>query len=184
MKIGIISDTHGDLASWQKAMGSLFTGAGLILHAGDVLYHGPRNPLVPGYNPAELANTINQMNIPLIIARGNCDAAVDQLVLDWPIQAPYALIREQGMTILVNHGDQLSKEEMISQARRYQADLFISGHTHERLLEKADGVVLLNPGSCALPKGDGIPSIAVLQDRRISLFNLETEEELAALTID
>jgi len=34
MRIGIISDTHGSLASWQKVMSTLFQDVDLIIHAG------------------------------------------------------------------------------------------------------------------------------------------------------
>lgn len=181
MKIGIISDTHGDLITWNEVMTEYFQDVDYIIHAGDVLYHGPRNPLVPGYNPAELAEAINGSGIPVIIARGNCDANVDQLVLNYPLQAPYALIRENSLTILVNHGDGLAREDMIKQAHAYRVDLFITGHTHEPLLELQDGVILLNPGSCALPKGDGTPTVALLQDKSISLININTGAQLASI---
>ena len=77
MKIGIISDTHGHEDAWQKAFDKHFKDADLILHAGDVLYHGPRNPMKADYNPAGLAEKINHSPIPVVIARGNCDASVD-----------------------------------------------------------------------------------------------------------
>jgi len=42
MKIGIISDTHGCLETWEKVFTAYFQDSDLIIHAGDVLYHGPR----------------------------------------------------------------------------------------------------------------------------------------------
>ena len=54
MKIGIISDTHGHEMAWAHACERFFKGADLIVHAGDVLYHGPRNPMKADYNPAGL----------------------------------------------------------------------------------------------------------------------------------
>lgn len=152
MRIGVISDTHGDLNAWRQALAGPFKEVDLILHAGDVLYHGPKNPMVPGYGPAALAEAINSSPAPVIIARGNCDSAVDQLVLDYPIQAPYAFVQIGGVRILVNHGDELSQAQMIDQARHYRAQIFVFGHLHTPVLEKRDGVVLLNPGSAALPK--------------------------------
>ena len=52
MKVGIISDTHGSAGCWDMAYKNFFAGTDLILHAGDVLYHGPRNRLQDDYNPA------------------------------------------------------------------------------------------------------------------------------------
>ena len=59
MKIGIISDTHGHEGAWQTAFDKQFHDADMILHAGDVLYHGPRNPMKVDYNPAGLVEKIN-----------------------------------------------------------------------------------------------------------------------------
>ena len=60
MKIGVISDTHGCRDHWAKAYDKFFKDADLIIHSGDVLYHGPRNPMLEDYNPAELAEKINR----------------------------------------------------------------------------------------------------------------------------
>ena len=78
MKIGIISDTHGHEMAWAHACERFFKGADLILHAGDVLYHGPRNPMKADYNPAGLVARINSCDIPVVIAKGNCDSSVDR----------------------------------------------------------------------------------------------------------
>ena len=44
MKIGVLSDTHGSLFYFEKALECL-SDCDVLLHAGDVLYHGPRNDL-------------------------------------------------------------------------------------------------------------------------------------------
>ena len=93
MKFGIISDTHGHELAWADAVSKFFGGAEMILHAGDVLYHGPRNPRKTDYNPAGLVERINTSNVPVVIARGNCDSSVDESCLDVPICAPYAFVK-------------------------------------------------------------------------------------------
>ena len=177
MKLGVISDTHGDLAGWRQALEGPFRGADLILHAGDVLYHGPKNPLVQGYDPPRLAEAINACPIPVIIARGNCDSPVDQLVLEPPIQAPYALVQFEGLRVLANHGDELSREEMAEQAHRYRAAVLVFGHTHIPELEKAGQVILLNPGSPSIPKpspgGKAQPTVAVIEAGMVRILGLK-----------
>lgn len=167
MKIGVISDTHGDAAGWQRAMETVFHDVDLIIHAGDILYHGPRNPLVEGYNPPELARLMNSCPVPVLFAKGNCDAEVDQLMLDYPVQAPYAFLQVGSLRIMAHHGDGLDREGMLRLSRRYRTCLFtsvfISGHTHVPALEDEGGVILLNPGSPSLPKGKGRPTVAVLE---------------------
>ena len=162
MKIGVISDTHGDATGWQRVMETQFHDVDLIIHAGDILYHGPRNPLVEGYNPPELASLINSCPVPVLFARGNCDADVDQLMLNYPVQTPYVFLQVGNLRIMAHHGDGFDWEEMLRLSRLYGAKLFISGHTHIPVLEHAGEVILLNPGSPSLPKGEGRPTVAVL----------------------
>ena len=52
MKIGIISDTHGCLETWQKVFNQYFTDADVIIHAGDVLYHGRVILFLPNITPS------------------------------------------------------------------------------------------------------------------------------------
>ena len=96
MKIGIISDTHGHEGAWTRACEKFFTGADLILHAGDVAYHGPRNPMKADYNPMGLIERINASEIPVVIAKGNCDSDVDASCLTLPILSPYAYVFWEG----------------------------------------------------------------------------------------
>ncbi|MHB1420495.1 MAG: phosphodiesterase [Bacillota bacterium] len=173
MKIGIISDTHGDAKAWTLALKNHFKYANLILHAGDVLYHGPRNPLVAAYNPAALADELNQSPVPVMIARGNCDAEVDQSVLDVPVESPYLLIHDGQRRILLHHGHRWSEEETHRLAVKYAVQVVVSGHTHLPRLEKAGGVVWLNPGSCSLPKPGNPPSVAILDGEQARIIELE-----------
>jgi putative phosphoesterase len=179
MRIGIISDTHGSVDAWSQAL-DLFRGVDLIVHAGDVLYHGPRNPLPESYEPRRLAALVNSAPVPVIIARGNCDAEVDQMLVDWPIQAPYAFVQAGSLRLLANHGHTLTPEQMVAQAQRHRAGLFVFGHTHLYGLTRSDGVVMLNPGSPSLPKdGRKTATVAVAGEGRGRLIALRTGQVLA-----
>jgi uncharacterized protein len=179
VKLGIISDTHGEVTAWQQALAGPFQAVELILHAGDILYHGPRNPMGAGYGPATLADAINASPAPVIFSRGNCDSPVDQLVLDYPIQAPYALVQIEGLRIWLQHGDELTPGQMAAQARRYGAAVCIFGHSHSPLLTLKEDILLFNPGSPSLPK-NGAPAT-------VGLLDLERREaclmDLASNTI-
>ena len=180
MKIGIISDTHGHEMAWQKAWEKQFQNADIILHAGDILYHGPRNPMKEDYNPAGLVQRINTCPVPVIIARGNCDSSVDASCLELPVEAPYAYVVAEGLRIIITHGDTvMSDAEKDAMARHLRADLFISGHIHTTVLEKRGQTVFLNPGSAALSKReDGRNTFAVLQDGEIRIYDIDTDEVL------
>jgi putative phosphoesterase len=185
MKIGIISDTHGHEGAWQTAFDKAFHDADMILHAGDVLYHGPRNPMKADYNPAGLVGKINNCPVPVIIAKGNCDSSVDASCLELPVQAPYAYVVYEGLRIIVTHGDSvMTDEEKDKMAAHLKADLFISGHIHTTVLEKRGQTVFLNPGSAALSKReDGRNTYAVLEDRTIRIFDIDTDEVLMQYTM-
>lgn len=180
MKIGIISDTHGHEMAWQKAWEKQFQNADMILHAGDILYHGPRNPMKEDYNPAGLVQRINTCPVPVIIARGNCDSSVDASCLELPVEAPYAYVVAEGLRIIITHGDTvMSDAEKDAMARYLRVDLFISGHIHTTVLEKRGQTVFLNPGSAALSKReDGRNTFAVLQDGEIRIYDIDTDEVL------
>jgi putative phosphoesterase len=173
MRIGVVSDTHGSVLAWRRALDNCFPQPDLILHAGDILYHGPRNPMPEGYDPAALAQAMNEAPAPVVVVRGNCDSDVDQLVLDWPIQAPYALVQQENLRIMVNHGEEITPESASELVRRYGLDIFISGHTHHPVAEATESGVLLNPGSPSLPKweweGEAVPTAAVIEDGTVRI---------------
>ncbi|MEN6413679.1 MAG: phosphodiesterase [Veillonellales bacterium] len=181
MKIGIISDTHGCSLTWKKIFDRYLADADLIIHAGDVLYHGPRNAIPAEYDPKGLAESLNACPVPIIIAAGNCDAEVDSMVLHIPIQSPYAYVFADGLRILVNHGHKLNDQEKLDSATGYKVNLFISGHTHIAALNTQNDITLLNPGSPCMSKSkDGHGTIAVLADLQLTIFDIETGESLVS----
>ncbi|MBO6305591.1 MAG: phosphodiesterase [Selenomonadaceae bacterium] len=185
MKIGIISDTHGHAGRFKQAVDKFFSGADLIIHAGDVLYHGPRNKMLGDYNPAALADIINESEIPFVIAKGNCDSEVDQMVINTPIEAPFAHVNINGLRIVATHGhlveDDEAKDDM---AKHLKADIFISGHIHTTVLEKRGNTVFVNPGSPSLSKrADGRSTVAVMTDDAIKIYDIDTDEVLDELRL-
>ncbi len=69
--------------------------------AGGSLYHGPRNDLPEGYAPKEVIPLLNGLKPALLCVRGNCDAEVDQMVLDFPILADYAVLPVGGGSFML-----------------------------------------------------------------------------------
>ena len=162
MKIGIISDTHGCEKRWQLAYEKHFHDADLIIHAGDVLYHGPRNPMKEDYNPAGLAEKINASVPPVLICRGNCAG---------------------GKRIVATHGHLIESDAAKDEAAQtMRADVFITGHIHTNVLEKRGSTIFLNPGSPSLSKReDGRATIALMTDEKITILDLDTDEVLMEL---
>jgi putative phosphoesterase len=185
VKIGIISDTHGNVAALRRAI-EFFDNADMILHAGDVLYHPPRLGFTEGYDIPAFAELLNSLSVPVVIAQGNCDPLVCEELLKMPVQSPYAQVYCEGMRLVVNHGHLLTRDQMIEAGRRYKATFFISGHTHLPVLEDVGGLVLMNPGSPAIPKfeinGCPAPSVGIITDSCARIINIENGSDI--LTLD
>lgn len=151
MKIGIIADTHGNLAGWEAAWDLILHDADLIIHCGDLLYHGPKFQPAEGYAPAELAKRINACPMPVLIARGNADAEVDQLVLELPIQQPYLFAQIEGTRLLATHGHLISPEQLLALGETWHLDFVLSGHTHVPAQHRRGKTRHINPGTTTYP---------------------------------
>ena len=91
MKFIIASDIHGDANCTQAALEILKSeNADKLIILGDILYHGPRNDLPDGYDPKKTVELLNAYADKILCVRGNCEAEVDQMVLDFPILADAA----------------------------------------------------------------------------------------------
>ncbi len=183
MRIGLVSDTHGDKVGWEKAQVFL-KKTDLVLHAGDILNHGVFNPILDSYAPKELAQMMNDFPVPLMFARGNCDSEVDQMALENPILSEYSLVEIGGLRIIILHGHQHAEEDLFGLAKRWKVKLVVRGHTHIHSIEEAEGVVMVNPGSPSLPKGDEVPTIGLIEDGLIRIMDLDRDEEISRLEID
>lgn len=169
MKCIIASDIHGSAFWCKKLMGTIENESpDLVVLLGDLLYHGPRNPLPDGYAPAEVANMLNSIADSIVAVRGNCDSEVDQMVLDFPCLAPHAHIIDEATRLFCTHGHDITPDDPCPLPA---GTLFLSGHTHVKTDEVREGIRFVNPGSIALPK-DGSRSFALLEAGEILLREL------------
>ena len=85
MKLIIASDIHGS-AYWTERLMSVIDHErpDHVVLLGDLLYHGPRNDLPRDYAPKRVIALLNELALSgrLVAVRGNCEAEVDQMVLD------------------------------------------------------------------------------------------------------
>ncbi len=152
MKIFVASDIHGSLYYANEMISAfLREGADKLLLLGDLLYHGPRNPLTKDYNPAEVATLLNSYSDKILAVRGNCDSEVDQMILNFPILADYALLPIGKTTVFMTHGHLFNLE---NPPKIGKGDILLHGHTHVPVAIKTDSFTYLNPGSISLPKED------------------------------
>lgn len=169
MKYLVVSDVHGDSSS-SKFISNLLekTNFDKVLCLGDLLYHGPRNNLPESYAPKEVISVFNSIKNKLIMVRGNCDAYVDQMVLDFPI-VDLAVVSNDNNFFYMTHGHIFNPNNKLN----VESDYVLYGHTHIPRIEKVGSTYYLNPGSITLPKGGFPRSYAVLDDNSFIIYDLE-----------
>lgn len=170
MKLIFISDIHGSLKYAKKAL-EIFhkeEGTNLII-LGDVLYHGPRNPLPEEYNPQGVVEVFNSINNKIIAVRGNCEAEVDQMLLDFPCMSDYSILFWEGIRIFLTHGHIFNENNM---PKLSEGDVMIHGHTHVLKSCIKDGVKIINPGSITYPKENNPHSYGVLEGKTFLIKNI------------
>ena len=173
MKLMFASDIHGSASSTEAVLRQYRAeGASRLVLLGDLLYHGPRNDLPDRYDPKAVTAMLNGIKNELLCVRGNCDAEVDQMVLDFPIQSDYALFDLDGVTAFVTHGHLFHLDAL---PPHKDGDLLIHGHTHVLTVQHKDGMTYINPGSAALPKENNPKSYMVYENHVFTIKTLEGE---------
>ena len=90
MKLLIASDIHGSALFCRRLLDRVEAEMpDKLLLLGDLLYHGPRNDLPEGYRPKEVITMLSGLKDHILAVRGNCEAEVDQMVLEFPVLALY-----------------------------------------------------------------------------------------------
>lgn len=170
----IASDIHGS-AYYCKKMLEAFDReqADRLLLLGDILYHGPRNDLPKEYAPKEVIKMLNERKNRIFCVRGNCDTEVDQMVLEFPILADYAVLPVGDRLSYATHGHHFNLNAL---PPMQPGDILLHGHTHIPAWEPfGDGNLYLNPGSVSIPKAGSEHSYMILQGREISWKTLTGE---------
>ena len=137
MRIGIVSDSHGDTRIFEKMLavhGAV--DAELGLHAGD---------FAPDADDLE---ALSEKRVIRVL--GNCDLFVDGVYDE-------TVVEVAGHRIFLTHGHlfnvRFDTEMLAEAARTAGADIAVYGHTHIALVEHGD-VTVLNPGSIARPRDE------------------------------
>lgn len=162
MKWLIASDIHGS-AYWCEKLLEAYKaeGADRMLLLGDVLYHGPRNDLPQGYAPKQVIAMLNAMKNEILCVRGNCEAEVDQMVLEFPVLADYAVLCEGTTMIYCTHGHVYNTGKL---PPLQKGDVLLHGHTHIPAWEDHGSYRYLNPGSVSIPKENSWHGYMVLEN--------------------
>ena len=172
MKLMIASDIHGDAETAARLIEAYrASGADKLLLLGDILYHGPRNDLPAGYAPKKVIELLNAISDELICVRGNCDTEVDQMVLNFPILAEYAILSLDGLVVYATHGH---KFDRTAPPPMKKGEILLTGHTHIPAAEKfGDENFYINPGSVSIPKENSEKSYILYENREFVFYSLD-----------
>lgn len=183
MKYAIASDIHGSAVWCERFLADAGDrDVDRIILLGDLMYHGPRNPLPEGYDPAKVAEMLNEHADHIIAVRGNCDSEVDQMLLDFPCMGDYAVVMDDGVQMVCTHGHldicgvdfsgSLSNggHANLDGASLPEGSVIVSGHTHVKMDDEGP-IRHINPGSVGIPK-DGSHSYAVYESGAVEFVEL------------
>lgn len=182
MKWMIASDLHGSAYYCRKMLEAFEReGAERLFLLGDLLYHGPRNDLPREYAPKEVIPLLNGKKEKLLCVRGNCDAEVDQMVLEFPVLADYAVLPVGQRLIYATHGHIYHVKNLPPLA---PGDVLLHGHTHvPAWTEFGQGNLYLNPGSVSIPKENSPHSYMTLEENTMQWKELESSAVFHELTL-
>ena len=135
MKIGIVSDSHGDTQIFEDMLAVPGAAeAEMWLHAGD---------FAPD---ADVLAVMTDRRVVRVL--GNCDFLVDGVYEETTVEIA-------GHRIFLTHGHcfnvRFDTAMLRAAAREAGADIAVYGHTHVAIEEQGD-VTVLNPGSIARPR--------------------------------
>ena len=166
MKLMIASDLHGSAYHVNELMEAFRREKpDRLLLLGDLLYHGPRNALPRDYDCMAVAERLNGIKEHILAVRGNCDSEVDQMVLQFPIMADYALLEWNALTLYATHGH-IWNEENLPPMR--PGTVLLNGHFHVPVCHAHEDYLYLNPGSTSIPKDGSVGGYLVLEERTFS----------------
>lgn len=130
MKILVVSDSHRELEKMHLAAKS--ERPDLLLHLGD---HDA--------DAAELSRLLP--NLPICCVRGNCDSFFSESALTYFCEL-------EGVRVFAAHGHKYDVKNGLLRftyaAAEVGAQVALFGHTHVPYCELANGLWLMNPGSC------------------------------------
>ncbi|KPU45950.1 phosphodiesterase YfcE [Oxobacter pfennigii] len=136
MKIGVVSDSHGDIHALRSALKSI-GDADLVIHLGD------------GINDIDAVS--QYIKTEIIKVKGNCD-------FNSGLDAE-RIIMAENKRLLITHGHNYNvKSDYLNihyKAIKEDAHMVLFGHTHFPEIIENNNIILFNPGSISKPRGTG-----------------------------
>ena len=171
MRLIFASDIHGSEYYTKKLLERYEDlKCDKLILLGDILYHGPRNDLPEGYNPKGVIALLNALSDEILCVRGNCEAEVDQMVLDFSCMSESMVMFERGKMLFITHGHKFNMENL---PKLKKGDVLIHGHTHVQTVESFGENLYINPGSISIPKENNPPSFMLYENGRFTIYDFD-----------
>ena len=178
MKWMIASDIHGSAAYLEKLLEAYKQEkADRMLLLGDLLYHGPRNDLPEGYQPKRVIELLNGMKDDILCVRGNCEAEVDQMVLEFPVLSDYCVLAEGTQAIYATHGHIYNEQKL---PPLHSGDILLHGHTHvpKCVVHETEQYICMNPGSVSISKEESWHGYMIWEGKNFVWKDFDGQEHL------
>lgn len=142
MKLGVISDSHGDVYRCEMAIKKM-EDVDYLIHLGDYC--------------RDAEKISKELKRDIIYVKGNCDfsssADTDRV------------IEVEGRKFFITHGHKYNVKSdylgLYYKAEEIGADAVLFGHTHSAKVFEQNGILFINPGSISRPR-NGIETYAVI----------------------
>ncbi|MFC7006441.1 metallophosphoesterase [Halalkalicoccus salilacus] len=164
MRLGVVSDTHDNVAAIERATERFREEeVETLIHCGDFI----APPVLPFFEGFTLHGVL-----------GNNDGEREGLeagfeAIDGELHGRFAELEFGGKRFAVLHGE--SKEEVESRAESGEYDYVCYGHHHERERHEVDGTLVINPGAHFPTVPDEHRTVAVLDTETDEVRFLEIE---------
>ena len=145
MIIGVLSDTHHNLRAVDRAFRFFVAhDVKLVFHLGDVC--------------SDILGKDIEYDVKVVCVAGNVDGPTD-----YPHEA---VIPVDGVNFFLTPGNTLgvsySLAELVAKAREKDCQVALYGHTHMPYNANENGILVVNPGSAAQPRGDSKAAVALI----------------------
>jgi uncharacterized protein len=147
MKIGVLSDTHGEVGATRHALQALaHKGVEMLIHCGDV--------------GVEVVPLLHEQTAHFVCGNIDDREALREAIQDpaHTLHEPLGAIEIEGLRIAFLHGDDVKLLRHTIQSGSW--DLVCHGHTHAFAKTKQGRTVVLNPGAVSHTTQ---PSLAVVE---------------------
>jgi len=180
MKYLFITDVHGDGDAIEKVLSyKEKDNWNKIIILGDLLYHGPRNPIKRSYDPLKVVELLKPLKEDIIWIKGNCDAEVDETVMEMNAFVSISL-KLNGIDCLLTHGHHTSRHNPDESLKK--GSVVFYGHYHVNDYVILNDVKYINLSSISLPK-DNHKTFAILEDNVFSIYKLEDHSLIKEIKI-